>query len=97
MNSLDINQMLLSDPESREQFRGVYALDELEVELFNSDIDEAQGIHIFNTDRSSEPGEHWIAVYIQGKRASYFDSFGRNPDIYPMLSTQLKKLCTSVL
>ncbi len=35
---------------------------------------------IFNTDPSTEPGQHWVAVYINNDGVScFFDSFGRGP------------------
>ena len=36
-----------------------------------------QGI-IINTDKSTGPGEHWVAIYM-GQKAIYFDSFGLPP------------------
>ena len=35
---------------------------------------------IINTDPSTKPGEHWIALFItKDNKAEYFDSFGRSP------------------
>ncbi len=35
---------------------------------------------IFNTDPSTEPGQHWVAVYINNDGVScFFDSFGGAP------------------
>ncbi len=35
---------------------------------------------IFNTDPSTETGQHWVAVYInKGGVSCFFDSFGRGP------------------
>ncbi len=35
---------------------------------------------IFNTDPSTEPGQHWLAVYVNKDGvSSFFDSFGRGP------------------
>ena len=39
-------------------------------------------LFVANTESSSEPGEHWIAVYVadDGSYGDYFDSLGRGPD-----------------
>ena len=34
---------------------------------------------IFNTEYASQRGEHWIAVYVDGKNAFYVDSFPMRP------------------
>ena len=35
---------------------------------------------VINTDRSDGPGEHWVAVFLDGKGCGeYFDSFGLPP------------------
>jgi len=36
---------------------------------------------VCNTDPSHRPGEHWVAMYVDGKgcHGEYFDSFGRPP------------------
>jgi hypothetical protein len=36
---------------------------------------------IINTDKSTEPGEHWVALYLsKNTYAEYFDSFGFSPN-----------------
>ena len=37
-----------------------------------------RGAYIINTDDHDEPGEHWLAVYVD-KDVEYFDSFGLFP------------------
>ena len=37
-----------------------------------------RGAYITNTDDHGEPGEHWLAVYVD-KDVEYFDSFGLFP------------------
>lgn len=54
-------------------FLGVYPCDRIpDIKPFTS--------MIINTDVSSGPGEHWIAVYIGSKTMYFFDSFGRDID-----------------
>jgi len=38
--------------------------------------------YVINSDPSSKPGEHWIAVYFDKNiKAEYFDSYGLSPDM----------------
>ena len=69
MNSLDIERILNANCL---QFRGVYSSDTLPV----GDI---KGLIVCNTDPHDKPGEHWVAMYFDGERGEYFDSFGRKP------------------
>ena len=48
-------------------------MDQLEKPVFSS-------AYVINSDPSSEPGEHWIAVYFHKRgRGEYFDSYGLAP------------------
>ena len=50
---------------------------------------------IFNTQYGTESGEHWLAVYVDGRNAFYFDSFPLRP--FPQLVlSKLAKICDSV-
>jgi hypothetical protein len=56
---------------------------------------------IINTDKASEPGEHWVAIYLSKENcAEYFDSFGFTPyhtDILKFLSrNNIKKIIYNV-
>ena len=38
---------------------------------------------VFNTDKSSEPGEHWLALFAEkDKKVEMFDSYGLSPTFY---------------
>jgi len=40
---------------------------------------------IVNVDGSSEPGSHWLSIFISRSGLGYFfDSFGRRPNVYKM-------------
>ena len=56
MNSLQIECLLKNDSETKSVFKKVCALDQLETPTFPS-------AYVINSDPSTEPGEHWIAVY----------------------------------
>lgn len=64
MDSLEINKRLKNEP----NFYGVFARDRLPHKT-----PRPAGL-VINTDKSSEPGSHWIAYYIDASgRAEIFD------------------------
>ena len=63
----------------KHKFHGVYALDCLPKSRKN-------GGYIINFDISSDPGSHWVAVFVDNKNVEYFDSFGFAPKHKPILS-----------
>ena len=66
-------------------FKGTYSKNNLPVKIFK----ERPLAFIINTARVGEPGEHWIALFInQNNIAEYFDSFGFEP-----ICCRIKKLC----
>ena len=36
--------------------------------------------YIVNTDISTDPGEHWVAIYVGIDQVIFFDSYGRPPE-----------------
>jgi len=72
MNSTQIDNVLRS--KCRGQFCGVYAIDKLPRVL----PAKRPLILVCNTDPHDKPGEHWVALSIDGS-GHYFDSFGRRP------------------
>ena len=36
--------------------------------------------YFVNTDISTDPGEHWVAIYFRRDQVIYFDSYGRPPE-----------------
>ena len=51
------------------RFNGVYSRDNL-----NDKIND--GAYVINLDEYSDIGTHWIALYVNNKTVTYFDSFG---------------------
>lgn len=50
------------------------------------------GYYVINTDISSGPGEHWVALCLTAKSAYFYDSFCRDPKIIlPHLVKRLSK------
>ena len=64
MKTLQIERLLKNDSKTKKVLKKVCAFDQLEKPVFPS-------AYVINFDPSSEPGEHWIAVY--------FDSYGLAP------------------
>ena len=70
MNTLEIERLLKKGLKNKTIFKKVCALDQLKKPTFPS-------AYIINSDLSSEPGEHWVAVYFDKRgRGEYFDSYG---------------------
>jgi len=72
----DIWNLLARDKRTKASFRGVYAKDQLPTRAPTSSL------YVCNTDPSTRGGEHWVVIYIDGKRrGEFFDSSG---DIRPL-------------
>jgi hypothetical protein len=68
MNTTQIERILSGE----RRFQGVYSLDTLPTR---------PRLLICNTDPSTKPGQHWIAIYVdENGYGEYFDSFGRAPN-----------------
>jgi len=67
-------------------FKGVFALDKISQNCKN-------GSFIINTDPSTKPGEHWVAVVIKKGIGEYFDSFG-NPPYHREILNFLERNCS---
>ena len=50
-------------------FKGVYSRDNLRNSIKN-------GAYVTNLDENHDIGTHWVALYVNNKSATYFDSFG---------------------
>lgn len=78
MNTLQLIQVMEQDFKSRGKFCGVYASDNLP-----SVIESYPCGLIVNTDKETESGSHWVAMYFPTKdRGEFFDSYGNSPDFY---------------
>ena len=75
MNTLQIERLLKKDLKTKNIFKKVCALDQLEKPTFPS-------AYVINSDPSSEPGEHWVAVYFDKRgRGEYFDNYRLPPTL----------------
>jgi hypothetical protein len=69
MNTLEILRAF----KNNKTFVGVFPRNKLPV------IKKYPSCLIINTDKASESGTHWVAVYLENVTGEYFDSFGRVP------------------
>ena len=74
MNTRDIDRILFGDDFTESSFGGTVARDE-----FVSLSPRWNGLFVFNTDDSTEPGEHWVAVQADAEKreVEFFDTYGR--------------------
>ncbi|EGG14909.1 hypothetical protein DFA_10782 [Cavenderia fasciculata] len=66
-------------PYKKYGWSGVFSADE--VDLARPTLDGKLSF-IMNLDKSTEPGSHWVACYIDtigSKSLEYYDSFGEDP------------------
>ena len=74
MNQVAIDKILREDSYTKNCFLGVFARDELPKEV------PYPACFVFNTDKRSRPGEHWLALHYDTYGNSYFfDSYGNPP------------------
>ena len=73
MKTLQIKRLLKNNSQTQNVFKKVCAFDQLKKPVFPS-------AYVINSDSSSKPGEHWIAVYFDKRgRGEYFDSYALAP------------------
>ena len=83
LNSRDLNLLTNREP----NFLGILASDELDkLRIIRPSVS-----FIVNLDISTEPGSHWIAIYIHKKRLEIFDSLGFNMDLWETYPKHLLK------
>ena len=73
LSTLDILKEIDKDFYAKRYFKGVFARDNIPV------IITYPCSLILNTDPSTRPGEHWLALFFNSKKeAEFFDSFGND-------------------
>ena len=78
MDSRQLHQCLLEDSKTRPWVGGVLAMDELDI---NNPQPYNKKLFIINTQPASEPGSHWLALYLpsNSQPLEFFDALGRSP------------------
>ncbi len=75
MNSLQILNILKSDPFTKTVFTNVLPSDRLPHEMQK----KPRGF-VLNTDPSNRPGTHWVAMYLTAEgKGEFWDSYGEAP------------------
>ena len=73
---MDTLQIERNDSYAEKLFKGVYPKDQLPTV-------EYPGSYVVNTDPSTAPGEHWVAMFFNNPRsAEFFDSYCLHPIVY---------------
>lgn len=86
MDTDEITAILKRDRFTRQVFRGVFARDRLPMRR----LPHPSAI-VVNTDPSTKPGQHWVAIYFtRDGVGEYFDSYGQPPSLSP-IKTFLQK------
>jgi len=87
MNTIQINKIMKKDAYTKNIYLGTLPIDKLPKKVgYPSCI-------VINNQKSTEPGEHWIAIYFDKQgNGEFFDSFG-NPPNYYNLQKYLKNNC----
>ena len=79
MNTFEIFKIIKSDILAQEDFIGVLARDQLPKKIIYPSS------FIINTDKSNEPGEHWLAIYYDKNGiCEFFDPLGFSPKYYKL-------------
>lgn len=77
MNTSQLQCILTCDPVLRHRTLGVFAADQLPVDLPRHPCG-----FIANTDSSTKTGQHWLAFFMKNNIIECFDSYGQHPGVY---------------
>jgi hypothetical protein len=89
MDNRDLTKIFSEDTFVAPHFRGVYPRD-IFCNNFTSTQLSSTGFYVFNTDDSTRPGAHWIAVHATEHRVTFFDSYAFPPHILPDVYAALR-------
>lgn len=77
LTNIEIMNYIKKDAYGVKNFIGVYPRDKLPI------IFEYPCALVINSDPSSKPGEHWLALHFnKEKSCEFFDSYGNQPEYY---------------
>ncbi|GFX27679.1 uncharacterized protein TNCV_2129201 [Trichonephila clavipes] len=81
MDGMQMYTVLSQEKTTSPYFQGVYSRDTL------PPLEENM-CAIVNSDDSSQPGTHWLALFVNDKRElEFYDSFGQPPVFYNISTT----------
>lgn len=76
MDTVQIYSALSSNKYTKPYLRGIFPINKIP-----KIIKKKPAILVINTDKSNQPGTHWVAIYLPRRGcAEFFDSFGRKPE-----------------
>lgn len=80
MNTIELTEFLTCEPVTMPFFLGVFAFDE-------KPLPPLQDKYCFclNTETKSNPGLHWLAIYVERGVGTFFDSYGHDPFFYNLI------------
>ena len=91
MNTFQLIKSLKSDKFTKKSFIGVFARDEIPLKI------KYPSCFIINNKKRSHPGEHWLALFIDGDGSvDFFDSMGFHPSFYG-LEDKLKQISKNII
>jgi len=92
MYNYKINKILIRNHSTRRHFIGCFPADKLPAYSFFKTATKFPICLVVNTDTANKPGEHWVAIYIEGaNRVEYFDSLA----LWPPISVHILKLLSN--
>ena len=64
--------------QNERRFDGVFSRDNLPNTIRSHELSSAikNGAYVINLDEYHDIGTHWVALYVNNKTVTYFDSFG---------------------
>ena len=74
LTNFEIQEYYQNEP----KFNGVFSRDNLPNAIRPKGLDSAikNGAYVINLDKYHDIGTHWVALYVNNKTVTYFDSFG---------------------
>lgn len=83
MDTTELERFLKNNVITQKTYHGVYPSD-----LLPRVIKKRPCAIVVNTDPHQEPGQHWLGIYLDNEKATFFDSYGREPSFYPKSITR---------
>jgi hypothetical protein len=90
LHTEQIDHILRTDPRTKQSYNGTFACDLLK----NIEINKFPISYVINSDESSEPGTHWLSVYLKSKdSAHFFDSYAMDLSRYKDIEQFIYRVC----
>ena len=80
MKTSQLKKALTRHHQTQSVFGGVYARDKVPTAPKGKTV-----AYVVNTDKSNQPGQHWVVFYYTPHQVKYFDPYGRPPQGFQRL------------